>query len=101
MYGPLQCRSIGQRSRAEKKDGCNLDGCDPDKISTTIPNEEEIAVKHSCLDSQLKTSATLSLPLSPLLSLSLSLSLWTYRSMRKGNETVDFIQIDSQLADIE
>ena len=99
MYGPLQCRSVGQRSRGEKKDGCNLDGCDPEKISTTIPKEEEIAVKHSCLDSQLKTSATLSLL--PPLSLSLSLSLWTYRSMRKGNETVDFILIDNQLSDIE
>ena len=56
---------------------------------TTIPNEEEIALKHSNLDSQLKTSAAL------------SLSLWTYRSMRKVNETVDFTLIDSQLSDIE
>ena len=58
-------------------------------MCTTIPNEEEIALKHSSLDSQLKTSAAL------------SLSLWTYRSMRKVNETVDFTQIDSQLSDIE
>ena len=68
-------------------------GCDPRKKRTTIPNEEEIALKHSTLDSQLKTSAALSL--------SLSLSLWTYRSMRKVNETVDFTLIDSQLSDIE
>ena len=58
-------------------------------MGTTIPNEEEIALKHSSLDSQLKTSAAL------------SLSLWTYRSMRKVNETVDFTLIDSQLSDIE
>ena len=58
---------------------------------TTIPNEEQIALKHSNLDNQLKTSAALSL----------SLSLWTYRSMRKVNETVDFTLIDSQLSDIE
>ena len=25
-------------------------GCDPEKIGTTIPNEEEIALKHSSLD---------------------------------------------------
>ena len=37
-------------------------------MRTTIPNEQEIALKHSSLDSQLKTSAALSL------SLSLSLS---------------------------
>ena len=66
-------------------------GCDPQKMGTTIPNEEEIALKHSSLDSQLKTSAAL------------SLSLWTYRSMRKVNETVDFTLTgaDSQLSDIE
>ena len=64
-------------------------GCDPQKMRTTIPNEEEIALKHSSLDSQLKTSAAL------------SLSLWTYRSMRKVNETVDFTLIDSQLSDID
>ena len=58
-------------------------------MRTTIPNEEEIALKHSSLDSQLKTSAAL------------SLSLWTYRSMRKVNETDDFTMIDSQLSDIE
>ena len=58
-------------------------------MRTTIPNEEEIAFKHSSLDSQLKTSAAL------------SLSLWTYRSIRKVNETVDFTLIDSQLSDIE
>ena len=29
-------------------------------MRTTIPNEEEIALKHSSLDSQLKTSAALS-----------------------------------------
>ena len=58
-------------------------------MGTTIPNEEEIALKHSSLDSQLKTSAAL------------SLSLWTYRSMRKVNETVDFTLIDSQLSDID
>ena len=39
------------------------------------------------MDSQLKTSA--------------ALSPWTYRSMRKVNETVDFVLIDSQLSDIE
>ena len=39
-------------------------GCDPRKKRTTIPNEEEIALKHSTLDSQLKTSAALSLSLS-------------------------------------
>ena len=50
----------------------NLDGCDPEKIGTTIPNEEEIAAKHSSLDSQLKTSAALSL------SLSLSLDVPVY-----------------------
>ena len=55
-------------------------------MCTTIPNEEEIALKHSSLDSQLKTSAAL------------SLSLWTYRSMRK---VIDFTLIDSQLSDIE
>ena len=58
-------------------------------MRTTIPNEEEIALKLSSLDSQLKTSAAL------------SLSLWTYRSMRKVNETDDFTLIDSQLSDIE
>ena len=62
-------------------------GRDPKKIGTTIPNEEEIALKHSSLDSQLKTSA--------------AFSLWTYQSMRKVNETVDFVLIDSQLSDIE
>ena len=56
-------------------------------MRTTIPNEEEIALKNSSLDSQLKTSATLSL----------FLSLWT----RKVNETVDFTLIGSQLSDIE
>ena len=39
-------------------------GCDPQKMRTTIPNEQEIALKHSSLDSQLKTSAALSLSLS-------------------------------------
>ena len=39
-------------------------GCDPQKMRTTIPNEEEIGLKHSSLDSQLKTSAALSLSLS-------------------------------------
>ena len=58
-------------------------------MRTTIPNEEKISLKHSSLDSQLKTSA------------GLSLSLWTYRSMRKVNERVDFTLIDSQLSDIE
>ena len=62
-------------------------GCDPQKMRTTIPNEEEIALKHSSLDSQLKTSAALSL----------SLSLWT----SKVNETVKFTLIGSQLSDIE
>ena len=62
-------------------------GCDPQKMRTTIPNEEEIALKNSSLDSQLKTSAALSL----------FLSLWT----RKVNETVDFTLIGSQLSDIE
>jgi len=40
-------------------------GCDPQKMRTTIPNEEDIyiALKHSSLDSQLKTSAALSLSL--------------------------------------
>ena len=64
-------------------------GFDPEKIGTTIPDEDEIALKHSSLDSQLKTSPAL------------SLSLWTYRYMRKVNETVDFVLIDSQLSDIE
>ena len=58
-------------------------------MRTTIPNEEEIALKNSSLDSQLKTSAALSL--------SLFLSLWT----RKVNERVDFTLIGSQLSDIE
>ena len=53
-------------------------GCDPQKMRTTIPNEEEIALKHSSLDSQLKTSAALSL-----------------------SETVNFTLIGSQLSDIE
>ena len=56
-------------------------------MRTTIPNEEEIALKHSSLDSQLKMSA--------------ALSPWTYQSMRKVKETVDFVLIDSQLSDIE
>ena len=47
-------------------------------MRTTIPNEEEIALKHSSLDSQLKTSAALSL-----------------------SETVNFTLIGSQLSDIE
>ena len=58
-------------------------------MRTTIPNEEEIALKHSSLDSHLKTSAAL------------SLSLSGRTGMRKVNETVDFTLIDSQLSDIE
>ena len=66
----------------------------PRKYIPTIPKEEEKALKHSSVNCEQSAQHFRR-------SLSLSLSLWKYRSMRKVNETVDFTPIDRLLPDID
>ena len=66
----------------------------PRKYIPTIPKEEEKALKHSSVNCEQSAQNFRR-------SLSLSLSLWKYRSMRKMNETVDFTPIDRLLPDID